>query len=140
MFSDENCYRYQNIKIWKRNLLVNTTYIFDNYPIHIIWNYSPNNGELQVPIKRGSTIEITKDGIYEVSVSFIFQSVGGKRIWGNLMRKHKDSRTQNIKGNICNFLNLVSNTDFDPDHSLEIVHLILFFCCRKSIDLCFYWY
>jgi len=59
--------------------------------------YSPNNGELQTPIKRGSTIEITKDGIYEVSVSFIFQSVGGKRIWGNLMRKHKDSKTKDIK-------------------------------------------
>ena len=84
-------------------ILVNTTDIFDNYPIHVIWYYSPNNGELQVPIRRGSTIEITKDGIYEVSVSFIFQSVGGKRIWGNLMRKHKDTKTQDIKGKIMDF-------------------------------------
>ena len=61
---------------------------------------SPYNGEIQVPTKRGSTIEIPKDGIYEISTSFIFQSIGGKRIWGNLMRKHKDSKSRKTKGNV----------------------------------------
>ena len=85
---------------WPVKNLFNLKWGHINDNTEIVLSFSPDNGEVQGLIKRGKSVEVTKDGLYEISVSFIFQSVGGKRIWGNLMRKHKDSETQNMKGNI----------------------------------------
>ena len=58
-------------------------------PIFTYFNLdvSGSIGQLESPPGTNDVIEIMKDGIYEISVSFIFQSVDGKRVWANLMRK-----------------------------------------------------
>ena len=111
-------------------------HINDN--IEIVLSFSPDNGEVQGLIKRGKSVEVTKDGLYEISVSFIFQSVGGKRIWGNLMRKHKDSETQNMKGNIqLQFWMVRVRLNQQPYHNFIIFIFLL--KSRHSIDIGVYW-
>ena len=66
----------------------------------LFFNVSGNNGRLEAPIGSGDVIEIMNDGIYEISVSFVFQSVGGKRVWANLMRKNKSLSKQKEEGKL----------------------------------------
>ena len=38
-------------------------------------------------------MKILRDGVYEISASFIFHAVDGDRVWANLIRRNRKGRS-----------------------------------------------
>ena len=50
-------------------------------------------GNASTAFLNDSFLDIRADGIYEISASFIFESIVGQRVWCNLIRRPKDMNT-----------------------------------------------
>ena len=50
-------------------------------------------GNASTAFLNDSFLDIRADGIYEISASFIFESIVGQRVWCNLIRRPKDMDT-----------------------------------------------
>ena len=50
-------------------------------------------GNASTAFLNDSFLDIRADGIYEISASFIFESIVGQRVWCNLIRRPKDLDT-----------------------------------------------
>ena len=60
-------------------------------------------GNASTAFLNDSFLDIRADGIYEISASFIFESIVGQRVWCNLIRRPKDMDTGKRAGKYQTF-------------------------------------
>ena len=52
-----------------------------------------NRWHFEAPVDDGDYMKILRDGVYEISASFIFHAVDGDRVWANLIRRNRKGRS-----------------------------------------------